>query len=270
MSQQAPAQTGVPVDGHVHLHPEHSLARVYTRAVRRFARVAPGTRGVLMLTQTTRAREELETFADEPRGWTYEPLEPGLSGLARHPERGEVILVHGLQIVTRDRLEVLGLAMSVPVFDQLDTRETIAAVLDGEGFPVLPWGVGKWWGTRGSLVEDLIRDAGNGDLALGDNAGRPWGWPKPKHFTLAEERGIPVLPGSDPLAIPGHQTRPARFGFLASTTLDPLAPAASLRTWLKGLNTSPASIGRRTDPVSFVLDQTSIRVRKAANLGGVA
>ncbi|MFG0304939.1 MAG: hypothetical protein ACF8Q5_01855 [Phycisphaerales bacterium JB040] len=270
MTRADPATGGVPVDAHVHLHPEHSLARVYARAARRFARVAPGTRGVLMLTQTTRAREALTSLADEPRGWAFEPLEPGLSGLARHPDRGEVFVVQGLQIVTRDRLEVLGLAMSVPVFDHLDTRETIEAVLAGDGFPVLPWGVGKWWGERGKLIGDLVRNARHGDLALGDNAGRPWGWPRPRQFRLAEERGIPVLPGSDPLAIPGHQTRPAKYGLLANLTLDPVAPAASLRAWLKGISASPEPFGRRTDPVSFVLDQASIRARKAANLGGVA
>ncbi|MFT5423080.1 MAG: hypothetical protein ACI89L_000853 [Phycisphaerales bacterium] len=266
----AQEQRTVLIDAHVHLHPEHSLARVYQHAARRFGRADSAALGVLMLTHTTRARAQITDLADEPAGWSFTPVEPGLSGVARHAEHGELTLITGHQIVTRERIEVLSLATATAPQDGLTLEETLESVRAAGGLPVLPWGFGKWWGSRGTRVERVIEASVEGSLALGDNAGRSIGWPTPRLFGLAENRGIPVLPGTDPLAIPGHVNRPATFGSRVTMRFDPLAPAASILEHVRGIRQSPETFGRRTNPVSFALDQVSIRVRKATNTGGVA
>lgn len=258
------------IDAHVHLHPEHDLGSVYGHAARRFARAGAGSVGVLMLTHSTRARAIAADLADGPAGWVFEELEPGRSGVVRHDQLGELTLITGHQIVTKERIEALALAAAVSPADGLPLEDTLVAVRDHGGFPVLPWGFGKWWGGRGRHLERVLGACNQGDLALGDNAGRPIGWRSPRLFSLAEKRGIPVLPGTDPLAIPGHMRRPGSFGFRLQANFDPARPADSILTHLRSLRSSPQAFGHRTNPVSFVLDQVSIRVRKATKAGGAA
>jgi hypothetical protein len=92
-------------------------------------------------------------------------------------------------------------------------------------------------------------------ILLGDNAGRPLGWPAPAVFDRA-----PVLPGTDPLPYPGAEAGVGRYGFLLEGAIDLDRPGAAIRAQLAGLTASPRHIGRRVGPVGFIAGQTRIRL----------
>src|SRR4051794_39643129 len=101
----------------------------------------------------------------------------------------KLLVIAGRQIVTAERIEVLALLTSETFEEGRPLDETIQRTKLAGALVVLPWGVGKWCGARGrSVANAAIRYA----VQLGDNGGRPLGWPRPVLF-----REHCVLPGSD-------------------------------------------------------------------------
>ena len=94
---------------------------------------------------------------------------------------------------------------------------------------------------------------------LGDNGGRPRVASAPRLFRLAEERGIAVLPGSDPLPFPGQVRKVGGYGFVLTGDVVPERPAAGLKRILAGLTQSPPSFGRRESLPGFVRSQLGMQ-----------
>ncbi|MFH1970184.1 MAG: hypothetical protein ABIJ53_07690 [Verrucomicrobiota bacterium] len=151
---------------------------------------------------------------------------------------GRVCLVAGRQIVTRERLEILGLAMRATIPDGLPAVEVIRRVVEVGGIPVLAWSPGKWLFARGRLVRDLIESDQGRILRLGDTTLRPTLWPEPRLMQLARERGLAVIPGSDPLPFAGEERYAGTYGFVYQGAFDASQPAASVGHILAG----PAAI----------------------------
>lgn len=169
-------------------------------------------------------------------------------------ESRRLLVVAGRQIVSREGLEILGLFLAAPVeLEGRPANEIIAAIRAHDALPVLPWGVGKWLGPRGRLVDRLLD--GEGELFLGDNAGRPGFWPVPRF-----RRGIRVLPGSDPLPIDGAEAAIGSFGCLLNCELPPDRPAAALRRALRDPAIELVRFGRLASPFRFAVDQARLRV----------
>ena len=117
--------------------------------------------------------------------------------------------------------------------------------------PVLPWGVGKWSGERGRLVANA---AARYSLLLGDNAGRPFGWPRPALF-----QQYVVLPGTDPLWLKTEQERVGTYGFVLEGHFDSDRPAAGVVNALQNLTQSPPVFGNRVGPYGFLRQQLGLR-----------
>jgi len=128
------------------------------------------------------------------------------------PEQ-KLYLVAGGQIVTTEKIEVLSLFCNHNIHNGLSLSETVEFISQSGGLPVLPWGVGKWFGKRGKIVKDFVSDHPGSNLYVGDNGGRPVFWPNPSLFQLAEKKGVAVLPGTDPLPLPDEASRVGSFGF---------------------------------------------------------
>ena len=126
---------------------------------------------------------------------------------------------------------------------------------------VLPWGVAKWWGPRGRRVADRIARADPG-LMLGDNQGRPMGWPDPPIFT--GKASTVVLPGTDPLPIPGSAAHVGSYGFLMDGELAQEAPSIDLSSRIRSLPFSPKSFGKRHSPWTVTSEQIAMRRAKRA------
>ncbi|MDA1044802.1 MAG: hypothetical protein O3C57_06210, partial [Verrucomicrobia bacterium] len=84
--------------------------------------------------------------------------------------------------------------------------ETIAAIRQAGGIPVLPWSPGKWLGARARCVRDLIESQEPASLCLGDTAMRPAGFPEPAFFRIARRHGLACIAGTDPLPVPGEES----------------------------------------------------------------
>ena len=123
---------------------------------------------------------------------------------------------------------------------------------------VLPWGVGKWLGGRGRMIRDTIQAASASTIFLGDNGGRPWLW-QVGQFDEAKQRGIKVLPGTDPLPIPGEQRRIGTFGFRMTAALDQRRPMATFVRALRDPRTSITPFGRLSSPLACLSAQIRLR-----------
>lgn len=195
--------------------------------------------------------------------WRLSPTGERESLVASRSTGETLIFVAGRQIAARERIEVLALGRDVDVPDGLSLEETLCRVRESGALPVLPWGVGKWSGRRGALVAAIL-DQPAGELYLGDNSNRLRLAGTPRLLREARERGLIVLPGSDPLPFASHARRAGSFGFVLEGTLDPLRPAADLLRRVRALREQPRTYGRGETLPRFLRDQASLQWRQVS------
>lgn len=260
-------------DAHVHFYRCFDLRRLL-EAARRRARELDGPLLLLLSESEGHAYfAALQGVAEGPGAAVPRPgnLTPELLATfapqsTDEPESlrlGELLLVAGRQLVSREGIEVLGLAADpaaglAALPDRVHpARELLGRVLDAGALAVLPWGVGKWLGTRGRRVAELAADpqwATHPRFFIGDIAQRCWPWPRPRAFVA----GPRVLPGSDILPVRGAEERLAGYGLRVDAAADPRRPAASLRKALEaGAPVHPW--GRRESLLSTLGEQLRYR-----------
>ena len=103
-----------------------------------------------------------------------------------------------------------------------------------------------------------------GELYLGDNSNRLQLAGVPRLLREAGERGILVLPGTDPLPFPNHAGRAGSFGFILETALDPLRPAEDLLRQVRALREQPRTYGRGETLPRFLRHQASLQLRQVS------
>lgn len=270
-----PASTPAPllIDAHVHFHECFDQDRFLDAALANFRRGAAesglekGFLGCLLLAEAAGAYwfEHLRNGGGGG-AWSFEPTGEPSSMAARSLEGERLLVIAGRQVRSREGLEVLALASPEEFPDGLPFGDALARVRWSGAVPVLPWGFGKWWLYRGGLVEAVIRRPDPKWILLGDNAGRPRAGGIPRLFREAEARGIPVLPGSDPLPLPEHADRAGSYGFVVDGGVDERRPAEGLRRWLRGLSGQPRVFGRAEGLARFCRDQTMLRLRRPVRL----
>lgn len=265
-----PHRPSLLIDAHVHFHPGFRREGFLDAALENFARGAtelgvdgPFT-GCLMLAETAEERWFLRLSRQEEgarfSAWQFEPTGDDAILTARRLTDGATLLiVAGRQVRSREGLEVLALATREEFPDGLPFSDALTRVRWSGAVTVIPWGFGKWWLYRGALVETALRRVTGPGIFLGDNAGRPQSAGRPRLFREAEARGIPVLPGSDPLPLPEHAMRAGSYGFLLQSGLDP--GQQSLKQALGSLTAEPRTFGRRTSLAGFCRDQLALRLR---------
>lgn len=280
--------SGIRVDGHVHLHHGFDLGRVADAVLRR----AAGGEGPLVLLLAEgpdeRVLPRLRAASGVRVADTAEPGSirllggPGAGAGTHRPGRDDaaggaeggngaavvdgaaVVVVHGRQIISSDGLEVL--ALGLPPGDPLGripdrvrpTGDLVSGVLDTGAVAALPWGVGKWLGRRGRVVDAIVAGpvADHPRFVLGDIFHRTWPWPEPAPFRA----GPRVLRGTDPLRIAGLEARPGAYGSVVEGTLDPDRPWASIRDAIAAGGIGPA-FGRPASPLLAFAEQLRYRHR---------
>lgn len=170
-----------------------------------------------------------------------------------------MLILAGRQIVTAEGLEILGLASCTQIFDGLPVHQVIDHLLEEDALAVLPWGVGKWLGRRGRLVDKLIENSQPGRLFLGDNAGRPGLWSVPQFNS-----DLIVLPGSDPLPLNGSARAIGCYGALIEARLSSQTPAAELKKMIRSRRTPLQRFGGTSPALRFVSDQLRLRLQTHA------
>lgn len=251
--------TIVATDGHLHVYPAYDIKVLFCNLIQNLDRLATiaqakatGPRNAFKLAFLTEGREHdfFSRLQNRDKAIVDQGLEitggtdkicvtVGIHGV------GQVCLVTGRQIVTSERLEILGLAMRVKIPDGLPAREVIQRVIADGGIPVLAWSPGKWLFARGRLAHDLIANDQGRSLRLGDTTLRPILWPEPRLMQLARKRGLTVIPGSDPLPFAGEERYAGTYGFIYQGAFDTAQPAASIGRMLTGPATAITPAGRR-------------------------
>ncbi len=267
------AHTILLIDAHVHFYGCYSRDMFFDSALANFQ---DGTRslgcavdevtGCLMFSETSRDhyfREFHEAAGNASDGnWRFQRTAEDCSLIACDREGRKLLLVAGRQIVTVEGLEVLALSCNREFPDGLDLAATVARSRESDAITVIPWGFGKWWFRRGVLLQAFLRSSGADDVYLGDNGGRPDAFPTPAPFKLAAQKGIWLLPGSDPLPFPFAAGKAGSFGFALTGEIDPDAPARGLKSLLAAQTGQPQSYGRPERVVPFVRNQIMMQLRK--------
>jgi hypothetical protein len=260
-------------DAHVHLYRQFHLERLLASARDNFFTQcrdcwSPPPTMVLFLADTPRAEGFAALSALAESGGVVGKFQLRQTAekdslIALDPEhRGErLILIAGRQLVTAEKIEVLSLASPAIIEDGLELTRTVTEIHKRGGLAVLPWGVGKWLGKRGAILGNYLRQADPCGLFVGDNGGRPNLWPASQLFEVAAGRGIRLLPGSDPLPLPGEEKHVGSYGFCCQGTCGEEHPARDLRLLLTAAKNF-VSFGANTNLFSFFRTQIALRLTK--------
>lgn len=255
------------VDAHVHVYPGADVPRLLTSAAMNFASAAKSLdaeswQASLLLTETA-AVDWFDTMAaagERTLGeWrlTFAAHDP-VSLKATGP-LGVLRIVAGRQIVTAEKIEVHAFGTRAKFVDGIDARTTLKTVSQSGAMAALPWGVGKWVGARGGLVEDLLKSSPPRTLFVADNGGRPGIW-SDRRLAIADQ---PVLRGSDPLPLPGEERRVGESGIWLEGVLPDTATASDLLERIS--SASPAAVyfyGPTENIFRFVRNQLLLRTAK--------
>lgn len=264
------------VDAHVHIQNGFSLPQFFRCAYDNFKKKknslgADNFSAVLLLAEVvgTHYFRSLRNLCDHESvvrddlfgTWQLRKTAESCSVEARS-DKGEVLLiVAGRQIVTQEKLEVLALITDKNFPDDDSLCRTVERIKMDGAVAVIPWGVGKWLGQRGSLLTAFIDSNSAKGTFIGDNGGRPTLWGMPKHFKQARHRDLSVLPGSDPLPLANAVERAGSFGFRMSGRLSAHEPAAELKKRLLSSNPNIIPYGSLRSPFSFLKDQLRLRLK---------
>ncbi len=268
---QTPPAPSILIDAHVHLYDCFDRVTFFDTARANFQRSArdlglpDDTPGCLMLTETAHdhAFEALIAQHELDNGrWRFHPASEGRSLIAALDGQDVMTVIAGRQIVTHEGLEVLALCCNEQFNDDRPIEHTIEKVIEADGLPVLPYGVGKWSGARGVIISKLIDSPLGSRLCLGDNAGRLALGGEPGHFEKGREHGIWVLPGTDPLPFASQESRVGSYGLILDTAINRDKPATSLLTHLQSLDAQPRTYGKTDGLVSFLAKQVRMQARK--------
>ena len=257
---------GYLVDAHVHLHDGFDLEKTLSAASRNVAEAAstlgwaaPGP-AMLLLTESAGV-DAFGTLPEQVGEWQIIATEEAISRRAVGPNGAELAIVSGRQVVSSEGLEIHALGTREVFADKTPLRDLISAIIDKDALAVMPWGVGKWSGSRGKLVADLVSSAPP-ELIFADSGVRPAFVPRSKLLALAEAQGRRIIAGTDPLPVAGDEDKPGRFGFIAEDVFDAATPFQDLAAWLRGQRGSCRIYGKLETPFRFVRLQVAMQIRK--------
>ena len=259
------------IDAHVHIHDCFKLEAVFDAAWDNFQYFAQkqacnqGFQGVLCLTEMEGVNyfEYLVKYAQSHTvisGWHLKTTQESVSIYARkNPER-EIAILAGRQVVTAEKLEVLGLITNSSIPSGLPLVTTIKKILDGGGLPVIPWGFGKWLGKRGKLLNQLLQNSDFPCLFWGDSGLRPTFIPQPQLLKQVQRKKIPIISGTDPLSLTSESSRPGSFGVAITGNLSLATPGTELKQIILDDQSDLQSFGDRQKPLRFIYQQLALRL----------
>jgi hypothetical protein len=264
------------IDAHVHIYDCFDLKTFFDSAYANFLSAAKKLgnendfTGILLMAEAAKDNwlGRLADCADGkqmPQGhnagdWTFRHTDENYSLAARIDNLKSLILIAGRQVVTDEGIEVLALCTSDGFNDGKPASDLIAEIKEKGGLPVIPWGAGKWLGHRGRIVKNIVVGH-TGCFFLGDNRNRPNFWRQPTLFKLAEQKGIGLLPGSDPLPLNSESGRAGSYGFSTRRQIDLKRPAASVKQILRdGAAIGSGRFGKLEDSYRFFLNQMRMQI----------
>jgi hypothetical protein len=253
------------IDTHVHVYHCYEPEDFLAQAISNSAMTDPAATLILCLTESSGFNffDELKTRADAQSpiaGWSVSEL-PEHPAILLSKSDQRIIFIAGKQVITQQGLEVLALFNDENYEDGQDTQSIINKINENHGLAVLPWGVGKWLGKRGSIITELLNSNSPGNLAIADISARPALWPHPPQFRQAHESGYKLLYGTDPLPLAYDQGRIASAGMTMELSDDASQAITELKPALIK-QTENNHYGNRVSAFRFVKDQLMLRINK--------
>jgi len=261
------------IDAHVHIHDCFDIDELLNSALRNFQNAAQkyfnakSFTCVLMLTESYGV--DYFTYLKEDRlknnqnsEWSFHLTQENNSIIAEKNKMDKLVIISGRQIVTKEKLEVLGLGIMNGIGDKNLLKDTIRAVVDRGGLAVIPWGVGKWIGLKKRIVKKLVNENNTSVLFLGDNGNRPFFWLKSKILKDAENKKINNLSGSDPLPFKTENNRAGSFGFAAEGFINFDEPFKSIFNMIVNEKAELIMFGKLETPFRFFRNQILMQVKK--------
>ena len=170
-------------------------------------------------------------------------------------------IVAGRQIVTREHLELLALFTTEHFKDGEPMESVLENILSKDAIPIIPWGVGKWIGKRGTFLKHFLTHATPSIIYLGDTGSRPSFWGTPYPFKIADKNGIRVVAGSDPLPMVSDVCRPGSYGSIIFAKLNETTPSIHLKQLLRDSKTKITNYGELENPIRFFRRQVALRLK---------
>ncbi len=255
----------VVVDTHVHMYPCFDAGALLGHALGNLRRALAGEEGdcamVLAATPRMDGWGELAAAADRGRGVDgWHIARGGEEGVlwARGEGPDRLLVVSGVQVVSAEGLEVLLLGSIPPSLAGRPLADIARAAAAAGSMAAVPWGFGKWVGRRGRVLEDLVASADRPPMALADSSGRPPG-PLPRILRRARAEGLTVLSGSDPLPLPGQESRAGSAGVRLAGRLPEQAPGRGLLAMLRE-GAVEGTFGSPRPVLRFLGEQIRLRV----------
>ena len=171
----------------------------------------------------------------------------------------KIYLVAGHQIETIEKLEVLALFSDCFFENGMSLENTVENIKNKGAIPGIPWGTGKWFGKRGRILRNFLKQSQGDGIFIGDSGVRPVFWPTPDLFHFAKSKGVMILPGSDPLPIQRDSQRVGSFGFCVKKLLKNDSPANALRALLLSKQTPVFTFGQLQGVKKFIYNQFQLR-----------
>ena len=267
-----PSSQHLLVDVHVHLHVGFGIAQLLGAAADNLGAVAsmlgmtaPPV-GCLVVAEIAGdgAFDRLRNCVDKPLqgGWRIVETSEPESLLGRRDRAGGMALLDGQQLVSSEGIEVLAIATRARFAGGVSLRWAVEEIIDSGSVAVIPWGFGKWWFSRRKVLSEMLHRVDRRRLFLADSGTR-WRWaPRPQPFAWADECGVGILHGSDPLPLASHVGRAGSFGSVVPGALDLRRPAADLLRLLGRGVGEVRSFGRRRSLPRFASDQGLMQLVK--------
>jgi hypothetical protein len=137
-------------------------------------------------------------------------------------------LFPGFQFNTSEKIELLGLFTEKRVPSGLGLYKSLELLKENSALAVINWAPGKWWGKRGQLINQLIKN--NSDLVstICDTSLRPKGYLTPLLTRQALIKNWKVIHGSDPLPFVEEVSLPLTYYSVLAGNFDPNNAKASM------------------------------------------
>ena len=159
-----PTDISLALDTHVHFYPQFDVGAALDAAATNLQRVIDAHHlenacPALLWTRFAREIDVRQRLLDDGTrcgGWHAETVSDDAPGfMVRHPSGRRLFIFVGMQLVSAEGLEVLVAGCHENSGERLPVEDIIQHY-SRRHLVILPWGVGKWFGRRGRLVEKLL------------------------------------------------------------------------------------------------------------------
>ncbi|MFZ1289736.1 MAG: hypothetical protein WAR79_06585 [Melioribacteraceae bacterium] len=259
------------IDSHVHIHDCFDTNEFFESVFENFENIAEEINksedwiGILLLSEISGINYFNKLINNDSiidaKKFSIRKTEENNSLIIENNKSQILIIVAGKQIIARDGIEILALCSNSEFENGKDVEHTVREINKIGGIPVLPWGVGKWLGSRKKIIENYVRESKD-FFFLGDNSARPSFWSEPQIFKLGKLKKHFVLPGTDALPITSEQNKTGSYGFSLEEEINLRYPASEVKRIFINLHEQPVFFGKHESTLRFFKNQILMQANK--------